>query len=505
MDTARLESALGHKQELVRNFDLVSLTSLGIIIANSWATTGGTIVAALQNGGPMAVLYGLILVSVFYTLISASLSELASSMPSAGGVYYWSSVLSQKHGRIVGFFTGYLNACAWLLSASSISSMMGNEIVAMHLLRSPGMKWQPWQVFIVFQLVNWICCGIVCLGNRFIPLINRIALLLSMCGLIVTVIILAVMPTKHASSPEVWTNFHNTGRWPDGISFMTGLLNAAFAVGVPDCISHLSEEVPNPEIKVPQGIMLQMLTAFTAAFIYLVALFYSIQDLDAVFNSEIAVFPTAEIYKQATGSRAGAIGLIAVLFLATFPTLIGTLVTGGRMWWSLARDNATPFASYFCEVHPKLNAPVRATVAVSTMVTCLGCIYVGSTTAFQALISSYIVLSTLSYLGAILPHVLTGRKNIVPGPFYLGQFGLVINAVAVVYIIVTVVFFCFPLVLPVTARDMNYTSVIVVGLMAMTAVWWFFRGRRDYRGPQYSKDAALRLLSESDRPVEGKT
>lgn len=263
--------------------------------------------------------------------------------------------------------------------------------------------------------------------------------------------------------------------------------------------------VPNPEIKVPQGIMLQMLTAFTTAFIYLIALFYSIQDLDAVFNSEIAVFPTAEIYKQATGSRAGAIGLIAVLFLATFPTLIGTLVTGGRMWWSLARDNATPFASYFCEVHPKLNAPVRATVAVSTMVTCLGCIYVGSTTAFQALISSYIVLSTLSYLGAILPHVLTGRKNIVPGPFYLGQFGLVINAVAVVYIIVTVVFFCFPLVLPVTARDMNYTSVIVVGLMAMTAVWWFFRGRRDYRGPQYSKDAALRLMSESDRPVEGKT
>jgi hypothetical protein len=34
---------------------------------------------------------------------------------------------------------------------------------------------------------------------------------------------------------------------------------------------------------------------------------------------------------------------VAVLFLATFPTLIGTFTTGGRMWWSLARDNATPF------------------------------------------------------------------------------------------------------------------------------------------------------------------
>lgn len=33
MDETRLESALGHKQELVRNFGLWSLTSLGIVIA----------------------------------------------------------------------------------------------------------------------------------------------------------------------------------------------------------------------------------------------------------------------------------------------------------------------------------------------------------------------------------------------------------------------------------------------------------------------------------------
>ncbi|KAE8394733.1 amino acid/polyamine transporter I [Aspergillus alliaceus] len=493
MDAARLES-LGHKQELVRNFDLFSLASLGITIANSWASTGGTIVTALQNGGPMAVLYGLILVSIFYTLISASLSELASSMPSAAGVYYWSSVLSQKHGRIAGFFTAYLNACAWLLSASSISSMLGNEVVAMYMLQNPGMKWHPWQVFVVFQLVNWVCCGIVCLGNRFIPLINRLALIFSMCGLVVTISVLAIMPKKHASGSEVWTKFNNTGSWPDGVSFMTGLLNGAFAVGVPDCISHLSEEVPRPEIKVPQGIMLQMLTAFTTAFVYLIALFYSIQDLDAVFHSEIAVFPTAEIYRQATGSDTGAIGLIAVLLLATFPTLIGTLVTGGRMWWSLARDNATPFASYFSGVNPKLNTPVRATIAVSTMVTCLGCIYIGSTTAFQALISSYIVLSTLSYLGAILPHVLTGRKNILPGPFYLKKrLGFIVNVASLLYIIVTVVFFCFPLVIPATANNMNYTGVIVAGLMAMTAVWWAFRGRHDYRGPRYNVEAARRL------------
>lgn len=191
----------------------------------------------------MAVLYGLILVSIFYTAISASLAELASSMPSAGGVYYWSSVLSRHRGRKAGYFTGYLNACAWLLSASSMSSMLGNEGVAMYLLKHTTVEWHSWQVFIAFQLVNWTCCAIVCFGNRFIPMLNRIALTVSMCGLVVTVIVLAVMPPRHASNAQVWTEYHNkTGGWSDGVCFITGLLNAAFAVGVPDCISHLSEE-----------------------------------------------------------------------------------------------------------------------------------------------------------------------------------------------------------------------------------------------------------------------
>ncbi|KAE8319590.1 amino acid/polyamine transporter I [Aspergillus transmontanensis] len=496
VDEARLEAALGHKQELVRGFGLFSLTSLGIIIANSWAATGGTIVTALYNGGPMAVLYGLILVTIFYAFISASLSELASAIPSAGGVYHWSSVVAGKYGRAAGFFTGYLNACAWLLSAASMSSVLGNEAVAMYLLRHPGVEWHSWQPFIVFLIVLWMCCAIVCLGNRYLPLINRISLVLSMGGWFITIVVLAVMPRgRHASNAQVWKIYYNeTGGWSDGICFLSGLLNAAFAVGTPDCISHLSEEVPQPERKVPQGIMLQLLTAFLTAFIYLIALFYGINDIDAVFNTNVNYFPVAEIYLQATGSTAGAVGLIALLFLATFPTLVGTLTTGGRMWWSLARDNATPFPSFFGQVHPTLDCPVNATVAMSVMVSCLGCVYVGSTTAFQALISSFIVLSTLSYAGAILPHILSRRRSVVLGPFAMPhKIGYVVNILAVLYIAVTVVFFCFPFTLPVTVQNMNYTSVITVGLMTLVGIWWLFQGMRTYKGPTYSREAAERL------------
>ncbi|KKK21021.1 hypothetical protein P175DRAFT_0493565 [Aspergillus ochraceoroseus IBT 24754] len=495
-DEVRLEAALGHKQELVRGFGLFSLTSLGIIIANSWAATGGTIVTALYNGGPMAVLYGLVVVSIFYAFVSASLSELASAIPSAGGVYHWSSVVAGKYGRPVGFFTGYLNACAWLLSAASMSSILGNEAVAMYLLRHPDVEWHSWQPFIVFLVVLWMSCAIVCFGNRYLPLLNRISLVLSMGGWFITVIVLAVMPHgRRASNAQVWKTYYNeTGGWPDGICFLSGLLNAAFAVGTPDCISHLSEEVPQPERKVPQGIMLQLLTGFLTTFVYLVALFYGINDIDRVFNSGIKYFPVAEIYLQATGSTAGAVGLIALLFLATFPTLVGTLTTGGRMWWSLARDNATPFPSFFAQVHRTLECPVNATVAMSALVSCLGCIYVGSTTAFQALISSFIVLSTLSYAGAIIPHVLSGRRSVLPGPFQMSHpVGFLVNILSVLYIAVTVVFFCFPFALPVTAQNMNYTSVITVGIMALVGISWLFQGMRTYNGPTYSREAAERL------------
>lgn len=184
-----------------------------------------------------------IVTCIFYTCISASLAELASSIPSAGGVYHWSSVIAGKHGRWVGFFTGYLNACTWLLSASSIASILGNELVAMYLLRNPSVRWHSWQVFIAFQLCNWLCCAIVVFGNRLLPIVNQIALFLSIAGLFITIIVLAVLAKPHASNADVWRTYSNeTGGWSDGICFIMGLINAAFAVGVPDCLSHMSEE-----------------------------------------------------------------------------------------------------------------------------------------------------------------------------------------------------------------------------------------------------------------------
>lgn len=101
-------NASGHVQELDRNFNFISICSVGIVTGNTWAALGGSITVALYNGGPPGVIYELIAVSLFYWLIAASIAELASAIPSSAGVYHWASVTAgPKYGKVVGYFAGW--------------------------------------------------------------------------------------------------------------------------------------------------------------------------------------------------------------------------------------------------------------------------------------------------------------------------------------------------------------------------------------------------------------
>lgn len=222
---------------------------------------------------------------------------------------------------------------------------------------------------------------------------------------------------------------------------------------------------------------------FVTGFCYLVAIFYATKTLPAIVQSD-SMCPLGDMYLQATGSREGAVGLLVVIILPILCATVGCYVTTGRTFYTLGRDGATPFASKIGAVSLRWGSPLYATLACGVFMTCIGTVYVGSLTAFNAFIGSFVVLSTLSYLLAILPHVLSGRKGIRPGPFWMGRAGYVVNVVACAYIAVTVVVYCFPYSQPVAADDMNYTSVITCGLAFLVGVWWVVHGRRHYQAPQ---------------------
>ncbi|RJE24402.1 choline transport protein [Aspergillus sclerotialis] len=492
-----LVNASGHRQELQRNFGLISICAIAITTGNTWIAQGGSVVTALPNGGPAGVIYEFIAVSVCYWLVAASIAELASGMPSASGVYHWASITAGKYGRVCGFFAGFWNTLAWILGAASMSSILGQQTVSMYALMHPGFVPQTWHSFVSFIICSWLCCFIVLFMNRLLPLIGNLGGFFILAGVFVTIIVCAVMPHvngfKYSSDDDIWRTWTSqTGYSSQGFVFVAGMLNGAYSVGNSDCSTHLAEEIPRPSRNIPKAILAQMSIGFVTGVLYMIAIFYSIHDIGAVSNS-IYGFPLAEIYHQATGSRGGGLGLLIVAFIPTVITCAGCYITAGRTLWTISRDRATPFSRWLSKINTKLNNPFNATLVCGVVVTILACIYVGSTTAFNAFVGCYVQLSSLSYFTAIFPHILTRRSTFTPGPFWMkGLIGYVINILSCIYIIAFIVIFCFPYTLPPTAANMNYASLMTGGLSIFVAVWWFCR-QGSYHGPKN--------IPQSDREV----
>ncbi|THV77801.1 amino acid transporter [Aureobasidium pullulans] len=479
----------GHTQELERNFSIVSICAVGIVTGNTWCALGGSIVVALYNGGPTGVIFEFLAVSVFYWMIGACIAELASAIPSSSGVYHWAAATSApRYSKFIGFLAGYWNFFAWVFGSASMSSILANEVLAMWGLFHPDYVAERWHVFICYIIISWSCCAVVLFANRALPMVNNIGLFLTLGGCFLTILVCAIMPTTtgagHATTAAVWSSWSNdTGYKSNGLVFVTGMLNGAFSVGTPDCVSHLAEEIPRSRVNVPKAIAAQLGVGFVTGLFYLIAIFYSINDIGALMNNPYTN-PLAELYRQATGSKAGSCGLLIVVFLPTVANCIGTYITCGRMLWTLSRDRATPFSSTLGVISPRWGNPFAATVACLIITTILGLIYIGSAVAFNAFVGSFIILSSASYLLAILPHLLSGRKNIEFGPFKLpDKLAAVIMPIACAYIVAFIVIFCFPYSMPVSAETMNYSSAITGGLTVIIALLYPWQCRNGFVSP----------------------
>jgi choline transport protein len=112
-----------------------------------------------------------------------------------------------------------------------------------------------------------------------------------------------------------------------------------------------------------------MSIGFLTGFVYIIAIMYAINDYDALFD---AGFPLAEIYRQATGSAGGAIGLLIPFLICIAICMVGVYITAGRTLWTLGRDNATPFPGYVGRVSKRFGMPLIATLSCGCLVTVLG-------------------------------------------------------------------------------------------------------------------------------------
>ncbi|KAJ4411637.1 hypothetical protein N0V82_008974 [Gnomoniopsis sp. IMI 355080] len=486
-------NASGYKDQLKRQYGLLGLSGIAITVDNAWIALGSSISVSIANGGPTGVIFGLIVAVFYYSFIGLGLAEFSSSVPTAGGVYHWATIAAgPRWGRTLGFFTGWINFYGWMFDLASLLQITANVSVNLYVVyHQTTYVSNPWQTYVAYVIITWLCCVTVLFANRLVPYTQKLGMFFVIVGGLVTIIVVAAMPARHASSKFVWNSFeeNNITGWSSGVAFLTGVLNGAFTIGTPDAITHMAEELPHPKKDLPKAIGLQIGLGFLYAFAFAITIFYAVTDLN-VLQGGINTYPLANIYAQATTDANGnqnlgaQFGLLFIVWFSSMLCCIGTLVTNSRIYWALARDNAVPLSGLFAKVSESLSCPVPATLFVAVVATGLGAIPLGSSVAFLNLTGSFIILTSVSYAIPFAANVLTKRRHFPAGPFYLGRWGTPVNITAVVLITFFNIFYCFPFSVPTTVEAMNYNSVILVGVIAVTAAWWFIHARRHYPGPK---------------------
>lgn len=77
-----------------------------------------------------------------------------------------------------------------------------------------------------------------------------------------------------------------------------------------------------------------------------------------------------------------------------------------------------------------------------------------------------------------------GRHIMPERPFSLGRFGFAINLISVLWVILLDILCFFPIERPVTKENMNYVSVVSVGLTVTVLALYFYSKKGEYLGPR---------------------
>ena len=239
---------------------------------------------------------------------------------------------------------------------------------------------------------------------------------------------------------------------------------------------------------------------FVTAWPFAVSCMAAITDVTAVIETPSGL-PLIEIYFQGTGGSRVATSILMAFFAFCFfgcavangkysdgvesvsnANDIGT--TSSRTLWAISRDGALPFSTIWMQISPRFQMPLNAICLSGTVICLYGLIFLGSTTAFSAMVGAAIIFLQTS---CIIPQgilLYRGRDTVLPKRYFnLGKWGATTNAIAVLWVVFLDVIYCLPTALPVTKENMNYISVVSVGLIAFVLGLWLTSKRSSFKGP----------------------
>ncbi|THC87848.1 hypothetical protein EYZ11_012707 [Aspergillus tanneri] len=477
---------VGRDQELNRNFRFLSVLGFSAVLMCTWEAVLFGSSYGLTNGGKGGMIYTYLGGLAGFSFVILSMAEMASMAPTSGGQYHWVSEFAPPSCQcILSYLTGWVCVLGWHTGIAGCSYTVANMMVGVIAINYPdSYVYQPWHVTLLVIVVALVALLFNTLLAQKLPLIEGIILIVHCFGFFGILIPLWVLsPTTPAS--DVFGSIEDRGGWDNnGLSCLVGLVGPIYALIGPDSAVHMSEEIRDASRVLPLGMIWTLILNGSTGFIMIVTFAFCIGDIDKVMESQTG-FAFIQVFLDSTGSVRAATGMTAVIMIMQFCAAISNVATTSRQVYAFARDKGLPFSSFFATINPTFTVPFNALCVSLLIVSLLALINIGSSVAFNAIMS----LGTAALLSSYIISISCVRirrwrgQPLPPTRWSMGKFSPFVDTVSILVLAVVWTFSFFPLTREVDVQSMNWSIAIYGGVTIVSLGYYFTYARKVYKGP----------------------
>lgn len=424
--------------------------------------------------------------------LGASIAEIVSAFPTAGGLYTASAALVPNRFRApVGFTVGWLNLLGQVAGVSSTEFGLARMILAAAVIGTDG-AFEVTQHKIVGVFIGLLAVhGILnSLATKWLARMTSSFVFVNVGATILIIIVMLAMTPRSEMHPPNYVFgsagiVNEAGAWPTGIAFLFGLLSVQWTMTDYDATAHISEEVQRAAYAAPSAIFVAVVgTGLIGWLLNIVMVLCSGPLADLPGPSGMSFFQIMFLRIGKTGTL---ILWVFVCFTA-FAVVQTALQATARTLYAISRDHGLPDRGVFGTVNTKTKTPLYAVWMITFICVLPGLLDLASPIAANAIFALTTVALDLSYIVPIACRRIFRNHPEVhfqPGPFYMpGALGWAANIICVTWTLFIATILCFPTYLPTTAQTMNYASVIFGGVLTLALTWYIFDAHKYYKGPQ---------------------
>jgi amino acid transporter len=510
----------GYAQQLFREMGGFSNFAISFSIIS--ILTGSILLFGygLQFAGPVINTYGWPLVSFFVLAVAASMAELASAYPTAGGLYFWAHRLGgYKWAWVTAWFnmlgqvmiTAGIDYAAAVYIGGALNRMFG---FAIDTTSTAAVVPVMVAIMVPQALINIF-------GIRLTARLSDLSVFWHIGGVAVMALLLGVFghhmqplsflteratavdpvslgrtfaagpfefPSLMLHAPGVGALYEHGGF---ALAFVLGLLQAQWTYTGYDASAHVAEETVMARLNSAWGVFLSVAVSALVGYLMLILLTLHIpggvEGIAAVVapaNSPAVLHIIYANFEQPLFAHVIAVIIGVAMWLCG----LSSITSMSRMWFAFARDGGMPLYTLVKRIHPRLRTPVWA-----ILVTCTASVLL---TSYSAVYSVVVAVSTTAlYLAYGIPILLNLRNKLrrrgeyatrESAPWSLGPFGIVVNAIAVAWIGFITVLFSIP------PNELAGWSIALLALFMWA--YWKLDARHRFSGPRPSAQQELRRI-----------